>query len=109
MAQADATGKAPDGGRHDVGAGVGNRVAHLEVLMGQGGLPRDAPSVGLGFAAGVVLGFALLGATLWWWPKPAAVAARQAQPTLEELKRIFARPTFVPAPADNPATPAKLA
>ena len=64
----------------------------------------------LGFTAGVVLGFALLAASLWWWPKPATVGtARQGQPTLEELKRTFARPTYLPAPADNPATPAKLA
>ena len=62
------------------------------------------------FAAGVALGFTLLAASLWWWPKPATVgAARPGQPTLEELKRSFARPSYLPQPADNPATPAKLA
>lgn len=76
--------------------------------MGQGEPPRDAPPVGLGLAAAVV-GFALL-AAVTWWPRPAAVGAtQQAQPTLQDLRRAFARPTFVPEPADNPATPAKVA
>ena len=61
-------------------------------------------------AAGVALGLTLLAASLWWWPKPATVgASRPGQPTLEELKRSFARPSYLPQPADNPATPAKLA
>jgi cytochrome c peroxidase len=65
--------------------------------------------VAFGFARGAA-GLALLAAAAWWWPKPIALAARgQAQPTLEELRRVFARPAFLPAPADNPVTPAKLA
>jgi cytochrome c peroxidase len=79
--------------------------------MAQAGLPRDGRAVAVGLATGAMLGFALIAAIAAWWPRPLAIvgAARPAQPTLAELKRIFARPTFVPAPANNPATPAKLA
>jgi cytochrome c peroxidase len=78
--------------------------------MAQAGLPRDTRSVAFGLAAGMALGFALVAAVAGWWPRLAGPGtARQAQPSMEELRRIFARPTYVPAPADNPATPPKLA
>src|SRR5262245_7060901 len=78
--------------------------------MGQVGPPRDARAVGVALGLGAVLGFALIATVAWWLPRPAMVGAPgQVQPALEDLKRIFARPAFVPTPADNPATPAKLA
>lgn len=66
---------------------------------------RNAHPAALALAAGAVLGFAALAAFAWFGVR----AQPPREPTLAELKRIFARPTFVPAPADNPATPAKIA
>jgi cytochrome c peroxidase len=84
-----------------------NRASTTERRIGRAAARLfRSPSV----AAGVALGFILLSASLWWWPKPATIGAtRPGQPTLEQLKRSFARPSYLPQPADNPATPAKLA
>ena len=57
---------------------------------------------------GTVLGFAaLLGLT--WWSGPPTASAQQTTDPLAALKAKFARPTFVPNPAGNPPTAAKVA
>jgi cytochrome c peroxidase len=73
-------------------------------------LPGDSAhrAAAAAFAAGAVAGFAALALVAWSSTSGEAQTARR-QPTLAELKATFARPTFVPAPPDNPATPAKIA
>jgi cytochrome c peroxidase len=65
-------------------------------------------SIAISFAAGTALGFCgLASAALWPGVEPA-----RAQPAADPpaaLKAKFARPSFVPHPADNPPTPAKIA
>jgi cytochrome c peroxidase len=56
------------------------------------------------FAIGAAAGFVVIAALALW---PIADGAR-AQPA-DPLKAKFARPTFVPNPAGNPPTPAKIA
>jgi cytochrome c peroxidase len=65
---------------------------------------RTLAALGLGAFAGFALLSALAGRS------PARGARVQPNPTaLAEFKKRFARPTFVPAPGDNPSTPAKIA
>ena len=59
-------------------------------------------------AAGAVLGFCIVLVLAHWSGPPAAIAQQPADP-LAALKGKFARPTFVPNPAANPPTAAKVA
>jgi cytochrome c peroxidase len=55
-----------------------------------------------------LVGFAAL-TTLAWRSPPRVAPAEPNQTSLAELKQRFARPSFVPAPAENPGTPARVA
>jgi cytochrome c peroxidase len=62
----------------------------------------------LACTGGALLGFCAL-ALIALWPLPEPATAQRPGDPLAKLKATFARPTFVPAPADNPQTPAKIA
>lgn len=59
------------------------------------------------FAGGVAIGFAALMAASWWLP-PIDARAQQQGPSPAALKASFARPAFVPHPADNPPSAARI-
>lgn len=61
----------------------------------------------LGFAAGIAAGFVAL-TVLTLWIGPDGVQAQQRD-AFAVLKAKFARPAYVPHPADNQPTPAKIA
>jgi cytochrome c peroxidase len=69
--------------------------------------PRAGRSGLAALAGGVAIGFAAL-ATFAHWPGP-EIRAQQREIPPAALKASFARPTFVPHPADNPPTSAKIA
>ncbi len=71
---------------------------------GFGMRPRQLAAV----AAGALLGFATLAGLTRIGSQPPA-GAQRPQPSLEALKKTFARPTFVPSPEDNPPTAARIA
>lgn len=62
----------------------------------------------ISFAASAALGFAAL-AAIALWPVTESAYAQQPVDPLGALKARFARPGFVPNPASNPSTPAKIA
>jgi cytochrome c peroxidase len=78
--------------------------------MGEGGPVAAAPSAcaAIAFGAGALLGFFGLAAVALW---PAADTARAEQrgDALAALKARFARPKFVPHPADNAPSAARIA
>jgi cytochrome c peroxidase len=59
------------------------------------------------FAGGLVVGFATVALALW--ATPYGVLAQQSADPFADLKAKFIRPAFVPRPADNPPSPAKIA
>ena len=73
---------------------------------GRPALPKAAAAIS--FAAGAVLGFWAL-ASLALWAPPDVAHAQQPRDAFATLKAKFIRPTFVPRPADNPPSPAKVA
>jgi len=60
------------------------------------------------FSGGAAAGFAALVAIALFSPRNAPLAQQTVEP-LAALKAKFARPQFVPHPADNPPTPDKIA
>jgi cytochrome c peroxidase len=73
----------------------------------RGGEPRWRQTIGA-FLLSAAFGFSALVAVANW-PGLPGVHAQQAQPSLAQLKVKFARPTFIPSPADNPPSAAKVA
>jgi cytochrome c peroxidase len=76
-------------------------------------MPRRATRTRNGaiFAGAALAGFAVMAALATWPGRRSEPAPQGGGPAaaLAALKATFARPTFVPAPADNPPTPAKIA
>src|SRR5207247_7552020 len=60
------------------------------------------------FLVSALFGFAAV-ATLAFWPSAEPARAQSSRDDLAALKAKFARPTFVPNPADNLPTAAKVA
>jgi len=60
------------------------------------------------FVGSFAAGFAMVVLALWMTPHSALAQQPTADP-FAALKARFARPTFVPQPADNPPSPAKIA
>ncbi len=95
--------------RRDLGSHLRHRAAHLEVLMGSG---RSASSARgkriVAFAGGLAAGFATGGSGVVGRRRTARSPNNPRDP-FAALKAKFVRPTFVPQPADNPPSPARIA
>jgi cytochrome c peroxidase len=63
----------------------------------------------LALAVGALLGLAVLPALALWTSRAGSAYAQKPADPLAALKAQFARPTFVPTPAGNPPTAAKVA
>lgn len=74
----------------------------------RGRVALPPPGGGAAFALGAALGFGVLLAAAQWPSLPAARAQQQTD-QLAALKAQFARPAFVPTPAENLPTAAKVA